>query len=80
MCICNVYKSSNSDCGHQGDAPQHDHGGLQQPLGRQVRRHAERQGAEEDPADANQFVELDLSESQRWLRANSGTTKSDKCS
>jgi len=37
--------------------PEQDHGGLHIAAGRQVRRHAEGEGAEEDPADPGQPVE-----------------------
>ena len=51
--IRDVLQQADRDPGDQGDAPQPHHGGLQLAPRRQVRRHAEGQGAEEDPAAAD---------------------------
>ena len=51
--IRDVLQPSDRDPGDQGDAPQPHDGGLQLAPRRQVRRHAEGQGAEEDPAAAD---------------------------
>ena len=80
MCICYLQQPAGSHCGHQGDAPLAHHGGLQFATGGEVRRHAERQGAEESSADSIQSLEpckcqLQLSQSRIcpcWPRTESG--------
>ena len=57
MRIRYLHQPTDCDPRHQGDAPQPDHGGLQLPPRGQVRGHPEGQGAEEDPADADQHLE-----------------------
>ena len=69
MRICYLQQPADCHPGHQGDAPQPDHGGLQQPASCQVCRHPEGQGAEEDPADADQHLEPGYSEPRQLRHA-----------